>query len=168
MAYQNGGVLIMERGKVLESDVLCIPDGTMMRNIEEGGCKYLGILEADGIKHNDMKEYIRRVRKVLETKLKKGNIISGINSRAVSIVRCWTGIIKWTKNELEELDKKTKKLMSMYGAQHPKADTDRLYLKRCDSGRSLIGVEDCVQAEVNSLDKYLSALEEGVERSKPK
>ena len=30
-------------------------------------------------------------------------------------------------------------------------------MKRCDGGRGLIGVEDCVQAEVNSLDKYLSA-----------
>ena len=48
----------------------------------------------------------------------------------------------------------------MYDAQHPKADVNRLYLKRCDGGRGLIGVEDCAQAEVNSLDKYLSASEE--------
>ena len=159
------GVLIMKTGKVVESDGLCMPDGTMMRNIEEGGYKYLGILEADGIKHDEMKqqlkkEYIRRVRNVLKSKLNGGNIISAINSRAVSIVRYGAGIIKWTKNELEELDRKTRKLMSMYGAQHPKADVDRLYLKRCDGGRGLIGVEDCVQAEVNSLDKYLSASEE--------
>ena len=80
-----------------------------MRNIEEGGYKYLGILEADGIKHDEMKEqlkkeYIRRVRNVLKSKLNWGNIISAINSRAVSTVRYGAGIIKWTKNELEELD----------------------------------------------------------------
>ena len=46
--------------------------------------------------------------------------------------------------------------MSMYGAQQPKADVDRLYLKRCDGGRGLAGVEDCVQTEVNSLAKYLN------------
>ena len=159
------GVLIMKRGKVVESDGLCMPDGTMMRNIEEGGYKYLGILEADGIKHDEMKEqlkkeYIRGVRNVLKTKLNGGNIISAINSRAVSIVRYGAGIIKWTKDEFEELDRKTRKLMSMYGAQHPRADVDMLYLRRCDGGRGLIGVEDCVQAEVNSLDKYLSASEE--------
>ena len=153
------GVLIMKR------DGLCMPDGTMMRNTEEGGYKYLGILEADGIKHDEMKEqlkkeYIRRVRNVLKSKLNGGNIVSAINSRAVSIVRYGAGIIKWTKNELEELDRKTRKLMSMYGAKHPKADVDRLYLKRCDGGRGLTGVEDCVQAEVNSLDKYLSVSEE--------
>ena len=33
-------------------------------------------------------------------------------------------------------------------------------MKRCDGGRGLIGVADCVQAEANSLDKYLSASEE--------
>ena len=159
------GVLIMKRGKVVESDGLCMPDGTMMRNTEESGYKYLGSLEADGIKHDEMKEqlkkeYIRRVRNVLKSKLNGGNITSAINSSAVSVVRYGAGIIKWTKNELEELDRKTRKLMSMYSAQHPKADVDTLYLKRCDGGRGLIGVEDCVQAEVNSLDKYLSASEE--------
>ena len=86
--------------------------------------------------------------------------MSAINSRAVSIARYGVGIIKWTKNELEELDRKARKLMSMNGAQHPKADVNRLYLKSCGGGRGLIGVEDCVQAEVNSLDKYLSASEE--------
>jgi len=150
------GVLIIKRGKVVESDGLCMPDGAMMRNIEESGYKYLGVLEVDGIKHDQMKdqvkkEYTRRVRNILKSKLNGGNIISAINSRAVSVVRYGAGIIKWTKNELEEMDRKTRKLMTMYGAQHPKADVDRLYLKRYDGRRGLLGVEDCVQAEVNSL-----------------
>ena len=106
------------------------------------------------------KDYIRRVRNVLKSKQNGEKIISAINSRAVSIVRCGAGVIKRTKNELEELDSKTRKLMTMYGPQHPKADVDRLYLKRCDGERGLIGVEDCVQAEVNSIDKYLSVSEE--------
>ena len=92
-------MLITKRGKVVESECLCMPDCTMMRNIEEGGYKYLGILEVDGIKHDEMKEqlkkkYIRRVRNVLKSKLNRGNIISAINSRVVSIVRYGAGIIK--------------------------------------------------------------------------
>ena len=98
------GVLITKRGKVVESECLCMPDGAMMKNIEEGEYKYLVILEVDGIKHDEMKEqlkkkYIRRVRDVLKSKINGGNIISAINSRAVSIVRYGAGIIKWTKNE---------------------------------------------------------------------
>ncbi|XP_063609949.1 uncharacterized protein LOC134783877 [Penaeus indicus] len=89
-------------------------------------------------------------------------VLHTIDSRAVSIVRYGAGIIKWTKNELEELDRKTRELMTIYGAHHPKADVDRLYLNKCDGGRGLIGGEDCVQAEVNSLDKYLGASEENM------
>lgn len=45
---------------------------------------------------------------------KGGNIISAINSRAVSIARYEVGIISWTKMEL---DRKTIKMMRTYGAQ---------------------------------------------------
>ena len=104
------GVLIMKRGKVIKSERISMLDGKMIKNIEEGGYKYLGILEADGVKHEEMKdqikeEYIRRVRNILKSKLNGGNIILAINSRAVSIVRYGAGIISWTKMELEELDR---------------------------------------------------------------
>ena len=82
------GVLIMKGGKVVKSEGISMLDGY----------KYLGILEADGVKHEEMKdqikeEYIRRVRNILKSKLNGGNIISAINSRAVSIVRYGAGII---------------------------------------------------------------------------
>ena len=137
--------------------------------IEEGGYKYLGILKANlgGQKHEEMKdqrnkECIRRVRNILKSKSNGGNIILAINSRAVSIVRYGAGIISWTKKELEELDRKTRKLMTMYRAHHFKADVDRLYLQRCEGGRSLLGLEDCVQVEVHSLEKQLSTSKEEI------
>ena len=43
------------------------------------------------------KEYIRRLRNILKPKSNEGNIISAINSRAVSTVRYGSGIISWTK-----------------------------------------------------------------------
>ena len=75
-------------------------------------------------------------------------------------MRYGAGIIKWTKLELEELDRKTCKLMTMNGAHHPKGDVDRLYMKRASGGKGLIGVEDCVRVEVDSLERYLDAAEE--------
>ena len=47
----EGRVLIMKRGKVVKSEGISMSDGKMMKNIEEGGYNYLGILEADGVKH---------------------------------------------------------------------------------------------------------------------
>ena len=74
--------------KVVKSEGISIPNAKMMENIEEGGYKYLGILEADGAKHEEMKfqikkEYTRRVNNILKSKLNGVNIISVINSRAL-------------------------------------------------------------------------------------
>ena len=54
--------------------------------------KYLDILEADRIKQVEMKERtkkdnLRRTRKLLKTKLSGKNLIKGINTLAVLLVR---------------------------------------------------------------------------------
>ena len=68
--------------------------------------------------------------------------------------------------EHEELDRRTRKLMTMYGAHHPKADVDQLYLQRCEGGRGLLGLEDCVQVEVQvEVPKYFER--EDIKRSEP-
>ena len=51
----------MKRGKVVEKEGT--PDVKMMKNIEEGGCKYLGILVADNVKHEEMKGQIKNTSK---------------------------------------------------------------------------------------------------------
>ena len=74
-----------------------------------------------------LSEYNKRVRKILKLKLNGGNIIKAINSWAVPVVRYTAGIIDWTQAELDDLDRKTRKLMSAYHALHPLSDVDRLY-----------------------------------------
>ena len=66
--------------------------------------------------------------------------------------------------ELEELGRKTRKLMTMYGAQHPKADVDRLHLQSCEEVRGPIRLEDCVQGEAHSLEKYLNISKEKISK----
>ena len=53
-------------------------------------------------------------------------------------------------------NKKSRKTMTMYGGLHPKSDVDRLYMKRKEGGRGLIGVERCVREEENSLGFYVA------------
>ena len=75
--------LVLKRGKITKFDVISLPDGRLMKGLFEGaGYKYLGVLQADQIRYTEMKEmveaeYVRGVRKVLETKLNGGNIIKG-------------------------------------------------------------------------------------------
>ena len=73
--------LVMEKGKIVKSVGIELPDGKVMKFIQEGeSYKYLGILEADKfleekMKLNVSKEYIRRLRKV---KKKSQNWMVGI------------------------------------------------------------------------------------------
>ena len=83
------------------------------------------------------KEYFRRLKKVLKSKLNGGNLVQGVNTWAVSILRYSAAFISWRKCELQAIDKKTRKLFTIYGELHPKSDVDRFYIPRKDPGRGL-------------------------------
>ena len=84
------GKLVMKSGKRHMTDGIEQPNHDKIRTLGENEThKYL---EADSIKQVQMKdkirkEYLRRTRKLLETKLSSRNFIKGINCWAVSLVR---------------------------------------------------------------------------------
>ena len=53
------------------------------------------------------------------------------------IVRYSGGIINWMKEELENIDKKTRKIMTINKALHPRACITRLYISRELRGRGM-------------------------------
>ena len=55
-----------------------------------------------------------RTRKILKSKLNGKNAITAINSRAVSIIWYGVRILKWTKEELQCMDRRTRKLLIVY------------------------------------------------------
>ena len=79
-------MLLMKSGKRLLTDGMELPNQDKIKTLGENETyKYLGILEADTIKQVEMKEkiqkeYLRRTRKLLETKLNSRNLIKGINT----------------------------------------------------------------------------------------
>ena len=155
-------MLVLTRGQVATSYGIKLPDESVIKSVKDGeSYKYLGMLQADQIKHQEMKdkvmkEYKRRVQKILETKLNAGNFIKGINTWAVSLLRYSAAFLDWTKFEMEQLDRQTRKLMTMHNALHPKSNVDRLYLPRKDGGRGLLGVEDTVNIAKVSLKRYVN------------
>ena len=73
--------------------------------------KWLRILEADKfleekMKFNVSKEYIRRLRKVLKSKLNGGNLVRGVNTWAVSLIRYSAAFVSWRKSELQAINRK--------------------------------------------------------------
>ena len=125
----------------------------------------VGMLEADDIMHDKVKrsmkkKYIRRVKKRLSSKLNASNIIKAINSWAVSLLRYSGGIVNWTKSELAELDRKTRKLLTIHCALHLRSNVSRLYLPRREGGRGLISVEDAINIEERNINVYISQSQE--------
>ena len=64
-------------------------------------------------------------------------------------------MIGWTKEELQSMDRKTRKVMTMNKELHPKSDSAKIYVPRKRGGRRLISCEACVRGEENSLGWYV-------------
>ena len=159
-------VINIVKGQTIESKGIELPDGKTMKDIGETSYKYLGILEDDCIKHEEMKvnirkEYFSRLRAVLKSKLNGGNTVKAINTWAVPVVRYSGGIVDWTKEDMENIDRKTRKLMTIHRALHPRSSVARLYLPRKSGGRGMQSIEDCINIEKRALGQYLKHNEDG-------
>jgi len=76
------------------------------------------------------KEYSRRLRLVLGTELNAKNKIQAMASLAVPLLRYRSGIINWCQDEPQKLGRKTRKLLTIHGQHHQKADVDHSYVPR--------------------------------------
>ena len=137
-----------------------MPDGERIKKVEENGYKYLGILEYNKIKKRELKgnfqrERLRRTKLIFKSRLNGRNKIMAINKWAVSLRRYSAGIVKWTKSRLDEIDRKTRKILTINKELHPMSDFDMLHVFRMEGGRGLIGCKMCVKAEKNSLGWYV-------------
>ena len=95
-------MLVIEKGKIVKSE---LPDGKVIKSLQKDeSYKYLGILEAERFLGEEMKlkvskEYFRRLKKVLKSKLNGGNLVQGVNTWAVPLLRYSAAFISWGKSE---------------------------------------------------------------------
>ena len=148
-----------EKWKRQLTDGMELPNQDKIRMLAENETyKYLGILEAVTIKQEEMKEKIKkeyfRTRKLLGAKLSSRNLIIGINTWAVPFIRYFGPLLKWTREELKQMDQRTRKLMTIHKALHPRDDVDRLFVSRKERGRGFASIEDSVEASIQRLEDY--------------
>ena len=74
----------------------------------------------------------------MKSKLNGRNKIIATKTWTVSLMRCDASTVKRTKSELDEVDRKTRKVMPFNKELHPRSDIDRLYVSRMEGGRGLI------------------------------
>ena len=99
------GVAVLKRGKLSKTEGIQLVNGETIKEMCEEGYKYLGILELDRVKEQEMKdsfrnEYMRSLKLVMQSKLNGGNKIKTVNTWAVALLRYGGGVIRWTKDEL--------------------------------------------------------------------
>jgi len=138
---------------------------TTLKNWTREKHNYLGIEESFDIQHTNekeklKKEYLKRLRLVLGTELSAKKKIQGIGSLAVPVLRYSFGIINWHQEELQKLDRKTTKLLTIHGQHHPNADVDRLYVPRKQGGSGMMQLEAAHAVEITKLAEYVDRKED--------
>ncbi|KAL1447199.1 hypothetical protein WDU94_005635 [Cyamophila willieti] len=121
--------------------------------------KYLGVKQSllfgkEEVKQNLINTYTMRVKKILSTSLNGFNKIKGINTWCIPILTYSFGVVPWTKTDLQDLDRRTRVLMTQYRMHHPKACTERLYLPRKRGGQGLINLEKQANRQIKNLKTY--------------
>ena len=64
-------------------------------------------------------------------------------------------MVEWKTDGLKVLERKTRKMMTLYGALHPKTHLDRVCVARQKGGRGLISFCLCLKGEENNLAWYV-------------
>ena len=87
---------------------------------------------------------------ILKPELNARNKITAVGALAVPVLRYNFGIINWRTEEIKKIDRKTRKMLKIYKMHQPRADIDRLYVKR-KGGRGLVQIEAAYNAERMSI-----------------
>ena len=63
--------------------------------------------------------------------------------------------MKCTREELKQMDKRSRKLMTMQKALHSKGVIDKLYLSKTEGGRGLSSIEGRVDTSIQRVEDYI-------------
>ena len=151
-----------KRGKKVKAEGIQLNDNQVIQDLEQSETyKYLGMEEGEGLQHHEMKgkiqkEYKRRVKLILKSELNARNKIAAINTLAVPVIVYSYGINNWKLDEIQDLDRITRKQLCMNRMLVKKADIDRIYLPCPEGGRSLMNLEIEYKATMVGLHKYMT------------
>ena len=71
------------------------------------------------------------------------------------------GIIDWPQIEIDELDVKTRKILSIHKVLYRNQCMERVYLPRREGGMGLIEINDTYRNTILNLDYYLKTIQNG-------
>ena len=151
-----------KRGKKVSAKGIPLNDNQVIQDMDQAETyKYLGMDEGEGLQHHKMKakvmkEYKRRIKPVLKSELNARNKIAAINTLAVPVILYSYGGIDWKLDEIQNLDKMTRKHLCMNQMLAKKADIHQIYLACQEGGRSLKNLEKEYKATMIGLQMYMT------------
>ena len=88
-------VVILKKGELVHFDGIHLPNQEITQEVDENLYNYLGILELDEIKEDQMEikvtaEYKRKLRLILKSNLNGNSKIQAINNWVVCTVKIWS------------------------------------------------------------------------------
>ena len=72
----------------------------------------------------------------------------------VHLLRYSGPFLKWTREELKQMEKRTNQLITLYKALYPRNDVGILYSLRKEGGRGLASIENSVDTSIKLIDDY--------------
>ena len=81
-------------------------------------------------------------------------------SSLISLVRYSGPFLKWPREKLRQINRRTRKLMTMHKALRPRDDIERLYVSRKEGGRRYASIQDSVDVSIRELDDYIKKSKE--------
>ena len=148
--------------KKVSAEGIPLNDNQVIQDLDQAETyKYLGMEEGEEVQHHKMKveirkEYNRTIKLVLKSELNARNKIAAINTLAVPVILYSYGFIDWILDQIQDLDRITRKQLCMNWMLAKKADVDRIYLPCQEGGRSLMNLEKEYKATMIGLQTYMT------------
>lgn len=124
--------------------------------VEGESYKYLGFLQLRGIRHTTIKKelqdkFLYRVNRILKSFLSAGNKVKAINTFAVPLLTYSFGVVKWTKTDLEALERAVRVAFTKHRTHHPRSAIERITLPRREGGRGVTDIQALCSNQIQQV-----------------
>ena len=151
----------IKKGKKTKSVDKEIEEGRFIVDLENDTTyTYLGIEENATLEHKKLRDkakqsYIKRLKKICRSQLSPKNKITAINQMATPVLSYGFGIIDWPQRDIDNLDTKTRKILTIHKIIYRNQCLERLYLPRREGGMGLLEINDVFRKTMINLDYYI-------------
>lgn len=166
--------LSIEGGRVIQRGFELVGGGNVSGMDRDEAYKYLGLQQTRRVQHKDIRRrvtdvYLQRVSDILGTRLNGRNLFKALNTFAIPVLTYTFGVVKWTRTELESVERATRRLLTKNRVHHPRSALERITLPRCEGGRGLIDIGRLCEKQIRGLQVYFArqntALHQAVKKS---